>query len=105
MLVYINKADGLVSGAVHSTADTVRPALQIIKTKEGIKKTSGAFVMVRDGEKYVFADCAINIAPDAQDLAEIAITSAETADLFDIDTRVAMLSFSTTGSAVAPETE
>ena len=105
MLVYMNKADGLVSGAVHSTADTVRPALQIIKTKEGIKKTSGAFVMVRDGEKYVFADCAINIAPDAQDLAEIAITSAETADLFDIDPRVAMLSFSTKGSAVAPETE
>ncbi|MCP3033500.1 phosphate acetyltransferase [Halobacillus sp. A1] len=105
MLVYMNKADGLVSGAVHSTADTVRPALQIIKTKPGIKKTSGVFIMVRDEEKYVFADCAINIAPDSQDLAEIALASADTAALFDIDPKVAMLSFSTKGSAKSPETE
>ncbi|GAA0306798.1 phosphate acetyltransferase [Gracilibacillus halotolerans] len=105
MLVYMDKADGLVSGAAHSTADTVRPALQIIKTKEGIKKTSGVFIMVREEEKYVFADCAINISPDSNDLAEIAIASAETAELFDIDPRVAMLSFSTKGSAKSPETE
>ncbi|GGB35001.1 phosphate acetyltransferase [Virgibacillus dakarensis] len=105
MLVYMNQADGLVSGAIHSTADTVRPALQIIKTKEGIKKTSGVFIMVRGEEKYVFADCAINIAPDSQDLAEIAVASAETATLFDIDPRVAMLSFSTKGSAKSEETE
>ncbi|MEK3992494.1 MULTISPECIES: phosphate acetyltransferase [Robertmurraya] len=105
MLVYSNKADGLVSGAAHSTADTVRPALQIIKTKEGVRKTSGVFVMVREEEKYVFADCAINIAPDAQDLAEIAVESAKTARMFDIEPRVAMLSFSTKGSAKSPETE
>ena len=105
MLVYMDQADGLVSGAAHSTAETVRPALQIIKTKEGIKKTSGVFIMVREDEKYVFADCAINIAPDSQDLAEIALASAETAGLFDIDPRVAMLSFSTKGSAKSPETE
>ncbi|CQR46125.1 Phosphate acetyltransferase [Paraliobacillus sp. PM-2] len=105
MLVYMDKADGLVSGAAHSTADTVRPALQIIKTKAGIKKTSGVFIMVRDDEKYVFADCAINIAPDSQDLAEIALASAETAQLFDMDPRVAMLSFSTKGSAKSEETE
>ncbi|MEF2292103.1 phosphate acetyltransferase [Virgibacillus dokdonensis] len=105
MLVYMNQADGLVSGAVHSTADTVRPALQIIKTKEGVKKTSGAFVMVRGDEKYVFADCAINIEPDSQDLAEIAVESANTAQLFGIDPRVAMLSFSTKGSAKSDETE
>ncbi len=105
MLVYANKADGLVSGAAHSTADTVRPALQIIKTKEGVKKTSGVFIMVREDEKYVFADCAINIAPDSADLAEIAIESAKTARMFDIDPRVAMLSFSTKGSAKSPETE
>ncbi|MFC0525186.1 phosphate acetyltransferase [Pontibacillus salicampi] len=105
MLVYMGKAEGLVSGAVHSTADTVRPALQIIKTKPGIKKTSGIFIMVRDEEKYAFADCAINISPDSQDLAEIALASAETAQLFDIDPRVAMLSFSTKGSAQSPETE
>lgn len=105
MLVYLKKADGLVSGAAHSTADTVRPALQIIKTKTGIKKTSGMFVMVRGDEKYIFADCAINPNPDSQDLAEIAIVSAESATLFDVEPKVAMLSFSTKGSAVTPETE
>ena len=105
MLVYMNQADGLVSGAVNSTADTVRPALQIIKTKPGIKKTSGVFIMVRDEEKYIFGDCAINIAPSSEDLAEIAVASAQTAKLFDINPRVALLSFSTKGSAVSPETE
>ncbi|UOR11188.1 phosphate acetyltransferase [Halobacillus amylolyticus] len=105
MLVYMNEAAGLVSGAAHSTADTVRPALQIIKTKVGIKKTSGVFIMVRDEEKYVFADCAINISPDSQDLAEIALASADTAKLFDIDPKVAMLSFSTRGSTKSTETE
>jgi phosphate acetyltransferase len=105
MLVHTNQAHGLVSGAAHSTADTVRPALQIIKTKEGVRKTSGVFIMVREDEKYVFADCAINISPDSQDLAEIAIESAKTADMFDIKPRVAMLSFSTKGSAKSPETE
>lgn len=105
MLVYLNKANGLVSGATHSTADTVRPALQIIKTKQGVSKTSGVFIMVRDEEKYVFADCAINIAPNSQDLAEIAIESAKTAKLFDIEPKLAMLSFSTKGSAKSPETE
>ncbi|MEC1392817.1 phosphate acetyltransferase [Bacillus velezensis] len=105
MLVYKGLADGLVSGAAHSTADTVRPALQIIKTKEGVKKTSGVFIMARGDEQYVFADCAINIAPDSQDLAEIAIESANTAQMFDIDPRVAMLSFSTKGSAKSDETD
>ncbi|WP_047983826.1 phosphate acetyltransferase [Ornithinibacillus californiensis] len=105
MLVYMNEADGLVSGAAHSTADTVRPALQIIKTKEGVKRTSGVFIMVRDDEKYVFADCAINIAPDHETLAEIAIESAATAKLFGVDPKVAMLSFSTKGSAKSAETE
>ncbi|ASB67571.1 phosphate acetyltransferase [Bacillus velezensis] len=105
MLVYKGLADGLVSGAAHSTADTVRPALQIIKTKEGVKKTSGVFIMAQSDEQYVFADCAINIAPDSQDLAEIAIESANTAQMFDIDPRVAMLSFSTKGSAKSDETD
>ncbi|NNU83655.1 phosphate acetyltransferase [Geobacillus sp. BMUD] len=105
MLVYTGFADGLVSGAAHSTADTVRPALQIIKTKPGIRKTSGVFIMVRGEEKYVFADCAINIAPNSQDLAEIAIESAQTAKMFGLQPRVAMLSFSTKGSASSPETE
>jgi len=105
MLVYVHKADGLVSGAAHSTADTVRPALQIIKTKPGVNRTSGAFIMVRDDERYVFADCAINITLDAQGLGEVAVESAKTAKMFDIDPRVALLSFSTKGSAKSPETE
>src|SRR5699024_6210234 len=85
MLVYLERADGLVSGSALSTSETVRAALQTIKPKEGIQKTSGVFVMVRDGEKYIFADCAINIAPTSEDLAEIAVESAKTAKLFDVD--------------------
>ncbi len=103
MLVYMDKADGLVSGAIHSTGDTVRPALQIIKTKPGVSRTSGAFVMVKGDERYLFADCAININPGAQELAEIAVESANTAKIFDIDPQVAMLSFSTMGSAESDE--
>lgn len=99
MLVYMGKADGLVSGAAHSTADTVRPALQIIKTREGVSRTSGAFIMLRGQERYLFADCAINPNPDAQVLSEIAVESARTAEMFDINPKVAMLSFSTKGSA------
>lgn len=105
LLVYTGKAHGLVSGAAHTTADTVRPALQIIKTKPGINKTSGAFIMVKDDVRYVFADCAITIAPTSEDLAEIAVEGAKTAKAFGIDPKVALLSFSTKGSAVSPETE
>lgn len=106
MLVYQDHVDGLVSGAVHSTGDTVRPALQIIKTKPGVSLTSGAFIMIRnEAEKYVFADCAININPNAQQLAEIAVESAKTAEMFNIDPTVGLLSFSTKGSASSPEQE
>ncbi|PYZ96138.1 phosphate acetyltransferase [Alteribacter lacisalsi] len=105
MLVHLGKAHGLVSGAAHSTGDTVRPALQIIKTKEGVKKTSGVFVMVKGEERYIFGDCAINIAPDSSDLAETAIEAAKTARVFDINPKVAMLSFSTKGSAKSEETQ
>lgn len=107
MLTYMSIADGMVSGAIHSTGDTVRPALQIIKTKPGVSRTSGAMIMVRgrDQEKYIFADCAINVNPTAQELAEIAVDSAKTAKLFDIEPKVAMMSFSTKGSAKAPEVD
>ena len=105
MLVQMGEADGLVSGAVNSTSDTVRPALQIIKTRPGIKKTSGVFIMVRDEERYVFGDCAINIAPTSDDLAEIAVESNKTAKVFEINPKIAMLSFSTKGSAQSEETE
>src|SRR5699024_4564516 len=105
MLVYTDQADGLVSGAAHSTADTVRPALQIIKTKPGVTKTSGVFFMTKGEEQYVFGDCAINPELNAQDLAEIAIESAKTAQAFGMSPKVAMLSFSTKGSAKSPDTE
>ena len=99
MLVYMGKVDGMVSGAVHSTGATVRPALQIVKTKPGQKRISGAFIMQKGEERYVFADCAINIELDAETMTAVAIQSAETAKLFGIDPKVAMLSFSTKGSA------
>ena len=105
MLVYMGEVEGLVSGAIHSTGDTVRPALQIIKTKPGTKRTSGAFIMSRNASRFIFADCAINTSLDAQALAEIAVESAKTAKAFNINPKVAMLSFSTMGSAVTPETE
>ncbi|QOJ84697.1 phosphate acetyltransferase [Lentilactobacillus parabuchneri] len=98
-LVYMNKINGMVSGANHPTGDTVRPALQIIKTKPGVKLISGAFIMQKGDERYLFADCAINLDPDANALAEIAVESGKVAKTFDIDPKVALLSFSTKGSA------
>ena len=100
-------ADGLVSGACHSTANTLRPGLQVIKTAPGINTVSSSFVLVAPDveNKYVpdgvvvFGDCAINIEPDAQQIADIAISTAETAkNIAGIEPRVAMLSFSTKGS-------
>ncbi|MFU2203203.1 phosphate acetyltransferase [Streptococcus pluranimalium] len=107
MLVQMGLADGMVSGAIHSTADTVRPALQIIKTKPGISRTSGVFLMNRENtnERYIMADCAINIDPNAQELAEIAVNTAGTARIFDIDPKVAMLSFSTKGSGKSSQVD
>lgn len=99
MLIFMGKAKGLVSGAAHTTADTVRPALQIIKTKPGYKRCSGAFIMLRGEEMYLMADCAINIDLDAEGLAEVAVISNETARQFGMDPKIAMLSFSTKGSA------
>lgn len=106
MMVYMKEADGLVSGANHSTGNTVRPALQIIKMKEPYKKTSGVFVMMKGNERYIFSDCAINIAPTAEDIAENALLSNKTAKTFGIaEPKVALLSFSTKGSAKSEETE
>ncbi len=105
MLVKMGLADGLVGGATYSTGDTVRPSLQIIKTQPGVKKVSSAFVMVRDSEKYIMGDCAINIAPTSEDLAGTAVGCADMARVFDIDPKVALLSFSTMGSAAGAEVE
>lgn len=106
MMVNAGKADGQVSGAAHSTADTVRPALQVLKTAPGISTVSSFFVIIVPdcdyGEKglFIYSDAGLVIDPTAEQLAEIAITSARTmANLFDIEPRVAMLSFSTKGSA------
>ena len=105
LLVHMGLADGLVSGAIHSTGDTIRPALQIIKTKPGITKTFGYFAMLKNDQRYIFADCAVNPDPSSSDLAEFAIESASAAKMFDIDPKVALLSFSTHGSAKTPATE
>lgn len=87
MLVVMGMADGLVSGSVNSTANTVRPALQVIKTKPGTSLVSGAFLMCFKDHVAVFADCAINLNPNAEQLAEIAIQSAETAKAFGLEPR------------------
>lgn len=105
MLVYMGIADGMVSGAAHSTGDTVRPALQIVKTEPGVSRVSGAMIMLKDDERLLFADIAINIRLEAQALGEIAVSSAKTAKSFGIDPKVALLSFSSKGSAPCPESE
>src|SRR5690625_1051388 len=105
MLVHTGYADGLVSGAMHSTPDTVRPALQIIKTKEGVSKTSGIFFMRRGDELYVMGDCAINPTLTAEELAEVAVETAKTTLSFGVTPRVALLSFSSKGSAKTEEAE
>lgn len=95
MMVYLGFADGMVSGAVHATADTIRPALQIIKTKPGFSVASSVFFMCLKTKVLVYGDCALNQDPDAPTLAEIAIASAQSAKMFGIEPKVAMLSYST----------
>lgn len=98
MLVKMGKADCLLGGATYSTADTVRPALQLIKTKPGSHIVSSSFVMIRGDETLLMSDCSINISPNEDELAEIAVASAKTAKVFGLEPRVAMLSYSTLGS-------
>ena len=106
MMIKMGDADGLVSGACHSTANTLRPALQILKTAPGTKLVSSFFIMCTPATEYgeggtlLFADCGLNIAPDADQLSEIAISSAATwKSLMSDEPVVAMLSYSTMGSA------
>ncbi len=105
MMVYEGMADGMVSGATHTTTDTVRPALQIIKTKPDISIVSSVFFMCLDTKVLVYGDCAINLDPTAEELAQIAISSADTAGKFGIEPRVAMLSYSTGSSGTGPEVD
>lgn len=98
MLVYSGKCDAMVSGASTTTAETIRPALQIIKMKPGVATVSGSFLMCLDTEVVVFADCAITPNPTFEQLAGIAISSADTAKAFGIEPKVAMLSYSTGAS-------
>lgn len=98
LMVKSGHADGMVSGANHSTADTVRPALQIIKSARKGRTVSSFLIMISRGKQYFFSDCAININPTSQELADIAISTAESAMQFGIDPRIAMLSYSTFGS-------
>lgn len=105
MLVKMGVADALLGGATYSTADTVRPALQLIKTKPGNKIVSSCFILVRGEEMIAMGDCAINITTDEDQLVEIAIETAKTAETFGIDPKVAMLSYSTLGSGAGPDVD
>ena len=95
MMVYKGHADGYVSGSTHSTADTLRPVLQLIKTKPGVLLASSIFFMCMPDQVLVYGDCALVESPDAEQLADIAVTSADTAKSFGIDPYVALLSYST----------
>jgi len=118
MLVKMGVADCLLGGATYSTADTVRPALQLIKTKPGNTLVSSSFIMVRGDEMLAMGDCAINISYEdkkdkdgnvtqsgAEQLAEVAIETEKTARIFGIDPKVAMLSYSTKGSGKGPQVD
>ncbi len=105
VMLALDEADGMVSGAVHSTASTIRPALQLIGTAAEAKAVSSVFFMCLPDQVLVYGDCAVNPNPDAETLADIAIRSAESAETFGITPRVAMISYSTGESAGGAEVE
>ena len=105
MMIYKGHADGMVSGAVHTTAHTLRPALQFIKTKPGVNIVSSVFFMCLEDRVSIFGDCAINPNPNAEQLAEIAISSAKTAQGFGVEPKVAMLSYSSGASGKGEDVE
>ena len=105
MMVYKGLADGMVSGAIHTTQHTIRPALQIIKTKKGISVVSSVFFMLLEDRIAVFGDCAINPNPTAAELAQIAISSAESSLAFGIEPKIAMLSYSSGSSGTGQDVE
>ncbi|MDO4997613.1 MAG: phosphate acetyltransferase [Neisseria sp.] len=105
MMMAQNDVDGLVSGAVHTTANTIRPALQLIKTAPGASIVSSVFFMLLPGQVLVYGDCAVNPNPTPEQLAEIAIQSADSAKAFGIEPRVAMISYSTGTSGAGPDVD
>ena len=105
MMVHLGRADGMVSGSCHTTAHTIRPAFEFIKTKPGVGVVSGAFLMLLADRVLVYADCAVVPEPTVGQLAEIAVTSADTAARFGVDPRVALLSYSTGESGAGEEVD
>jgi phosphate acetyltransferase len=105
MMLALNEVDGLVSGAIHTTANTIRPALQLIKTAPEAKLVSSVFLMLMPDQVYVYGDCAVNPDPSAEELADIAIQSADSAAAFGIPPRVAMISYSTGSSGSGDDVE
>ena len=105
MMVHKGLADGMVSGAAHTTAHTIKPSFQIIKTKPEASVVSSIFLMVMPGRLWAFGDCAVNPNPTPEQLGEIAIVSAQTAAQFGLDPRVALLSYSTGTSGAGPDVE
>ena len=105
MMVYKGDADGMVSGAEHTTAHTIRPALQFVKTKPETNVVSGAFLMCFNGRLLVFSDCAVVPNPTAEQLSDIAVTTAQTARVFGLDPKVAFLSYGSGNSGSGPSVD
>ncbi|MBV9193789.1 MAG: phosphate acetyltransferase [Solirubrobacterales bacterium] len=103
LMVQTGEVDGMVSGAAHTTADTIRPAFEIIRARPGVSVISSVFLMCLADRVLVYGDCAVNPMPDARQLADIAISSARTAERFGIEVRIAMLSYSTGESGRGPQ--
>ena len=105
MMVFKGEADGMVSGAAHTTQHTIRPALQFVKTKPGVSTVSSVFFMCLPNRVSVFGDCAVNPKPTAEQLADIAISSSQTSKMFGIEPKVAMLSYSSGSSGEGEEVD